>query len=251
MLMTPARSALPAHRGTGGYTAPTDVKTVRLRDLLYEVQRGPMFSTRQLDIFKDSSVEPDDLTLYYAGDLNLFSRPCVSIVGSRQATSHGLSRASRLAREITERGVVVVSGLAKGIDSAAQLTTIENGGQTVAVIGTPLSKVTPVENGPLQETIWRDHLLVSPFAEGTTILRSNFPKRNEVMAALSDATVIVEAEDNSGTLHQAVACQKLGRWLFILKSVVDTKAWPKRFLHIKNTCILERADQIFDALGLR
>lgn len=251
MLMTPSRSALPDHQGTGSYTAPTDIKSVRLRDLLYEVKRGPMFSTHQLDIFKENSVEPDDQTLYCAGDLALLARPCVSIVGSRQATPHGRSRAARLAREIIERGVVVVSGLAKGIDTAAQTTTVERGGQTVAVIGTPLSRVTPVENGSLQETIWRGHLLVSPFAEGTQVLRSNFPKRNAVMAAISDATVIVEAEDNSGTLHQAVACQRLGRWLFILKSVVDTKAWPKRFLHIKNTQVLEHTEQIFDALKIQ
>lgn len=250
MLMTPARTAITAHRGTDGYTAPTDVKSVRLRDLLYEVKRGPMWSTRQLDIFKPNAVEPDDLALYYAGDLSLLFRPSVSIVGSRAASSHGCARATRLARELVERGVVIVSGLAKGIDTAAQTSTLESGGQTVAVIGTPLSKATPVENGPLQEAVWRDHLLISPFPEGSEVRPSNFPKRNKVMAALSDATVIVEAEDNSGTLHQAVACQKLGRWLFILRSVVDTKKWPQRFLHIANTKVLDSTEQIFDALNL-
>jgi DNA processing protein len=85
---------------------------------------------------------------------------------------------------------------------------------------------------------------------GREVFPSNFPKRNQVMAALSDVTVIVEANDDSGTLHQAVACQKLGRWLFILKSVVEAREWPKRFLHIRNTVVLERTEQIFDALAL-
>jgi len=71
------------------------------------------------------------------------------------------------------------------------------------------------------------------------------------MAVLSDATIIVEADDDSGSLHQAVACQKLGRWLFILRSVVDNRKWPKRFLNVKNTAILERTGQILDALGLQ
>ena len=248
MLMTPARSTSPARLGRGGYATPTQSQSVRLRELLYLVERGPMWSARQLDIFKPNAIEPDDLTLHYAGDLGLLSRPCVSIVGSRQATSQGRARATRLARELVERGVIVVSGLAKGIDTAAHLSTLESGGKTVAVIGTPLSKAYPAENKQLQETIWREHLLISPFAENTQVHPSNFPQRNKIMAAISDATVIVEAEDNSGTLHQAVACQELGRWLFILKSVVENQAWPKRFLHIKNTRILERTEQIFDAI---
>jgi DNA processing protein len=191
------------------------------------------------------------MTIFSAGDPALLSRPCVSIVGTRDATPEGRARASRLTRELVERGVVIVSGLARGIDTAAHLTSIESGGHTVAVIGTPLSKASPVENRRLQETIWREHLLISPFAEGTNVYPTNFPHRNRVMAAISDATVIVEAADESGSLHQAVACQKLGRRLFILKSIVDNQKWPQRFLTVKNTAILERTEQIVDALGLQ
>ena len=248
VFMTPARSAIRAHRAH--YTAPPQTQLIRLRDLLQIAKRGPMWNTRQLDIFKPDAKEPDDLTLYYSGDLGLISRPCVSIVGAREASAQGRTRATRLARELVQRGVVIVSGLAKGIDTAAHLSTLASGGRTVAVIGTPLSKVSPVDNAPIQETIWRDHLLITPFPEGREVFPSNFPKRNRVMAALSDATVIVEANDDSGTLHQAVACQKLGRWLFILKSVVEAREWPKRFLHIRNTVVLERTQQIFDALAL-
>lgn len=248
--MTSARSALPSDRNSGSYSAPTQSRTVRLRDLLQSVKRGPKWNSTRFGVLESGVTEPDDLTLFYAGDLGLLSRPSVSIVGKRDATPEGRQRAARLARELVARDVVIVSGLARGIDTAAHSSTIENGGQTVAVIGTPLSKASPVDNGPLQEAIWRDHLLISPFPEGREVHRSNFPKRNQVMAAISDATVIVEADDNSGTLHQAVACQKYGRWLFILKSVVDSHSWPKRFRHIKNTVVLERTDQIFDALHI-
>jgi DNA processing protein len=251
MLMTPGRPMPRNHAGSGVYEAPTQSQSVPLRDLLASAKRGPMWATHQLDIFKSDAIEPDDQTLFYAGDLTLVSAPCVSIVGKREATPEGRQRAGRLARELVAAGVVVVSGLAKGIDAAAHLSTIENGGRTIAVIGMPLSKAYPPENAFLQETIWRDHLLISPFAEGKPVHRSNFPERNRVMAAISDGTVIVEADDDSGTLHQAIACQKLGRWLFILKSVVDTRGWPKRFLNVKNTVILERTEQIVDALRLR
>jgi DNA processing protein len=218
--------------------------------LLQSAKRVAHWDNDQLTLFKAAAIDPT-LTLFSAGDIALLSRPCVSVVGAREATSHGRARASRLARELVERGVVIVSGLAKGIDTAGHLSTLESGGQTIAVIGTPLSKASPVQNGPLQEAIWREHLLISPFAEGTQVHPGNFPQRNKVMAAISDATVIVEADDDSGSLHQAVACQKLGRWLFILKNIVDNREWPKRFLNVKNTAILERTEQIIDALGLK
>jgi DNA processing protein len=145
---------------------------------------------------------------------------------------------------------VVVSGLARGIDTAAHRSAIENGGRTIAVIGTPLSKASPVDNAPLQEAIWHEHLLISPFPEGRPVHPKNFPERNRVMAALSDATVIIEASDTSGTLHQAAECLKLGRWLFILRTAAENPSvtWPKRFLSAKNTVILDRTEQIFDVL---
>jgi DNA processing protein len=147
---------------------------------------------------------------------------------------------------------VVVSGLAKGIDTAALTGAIEAGGRVIAVIGTPLDKASPIENAELQQEIYRNHLLVSPFPTGEQVFPSNFPKRNRLMAALSDATVIVEASDTSGTLHQAVACQELGRWLFILRSVVDNPkvTWPRRFLPEPHTAVLDRTSDVFGKIGL-
>jgi DNA processing protein len=139
-----------------------------------------------------------------------------------------------------------VSGLAKGVDTAALSSAIASGGRTVAVIGTPLQKAYPIENAELQAEIAEHHLLISPFAEGEAVFRGNFPKRNRVMALLSDATVIVEASDTSGTLHQAAECIQRGRWLFILKSVVEDPriSWPQRFLKEERTVILTSTDDI-------
>jgi DNA processing protein len=251
MLMTTARSLQHNDQGNGGYTAPMNSAMVPLLNLLQSAKRGPDWATRQLDIFKTDASAPEEAPLFCAGDLTLARLPCVSIVGSREATPQGRARATRLARELVEAGVVIVSGLARGIDTAAHLSAIDNGGKTIAVIGTPLSKASPSENASLQETIWRHHLLISPFAEGSQVHRSNFPQRNKVMAAISDATVIVEANDDSGTLHQAVECQKIGRWLFILRTIVETKAWPRRFLNAKNTVVLENTEQVLRALDLR
>jgi len=144
-----------------------------------------------------------------------------------------------------------MSGLAKGVDTVAHRASIAAGGRTAAVIGTPISRAYPAENAELQMEIYSHHLLLSPFAEGEEVFRSNFPKRNRVMALLSDATVIIEASDTSGTLHQAAECQKNDRWLFILKSVVDDTrlTWPAKFLNHNKTMVLESTDDILKALS--
>ena len=125
------------------------------------------------------------------------------------------------------------------------------GGRTIAVIGTPLAKAYPAENARLQEEIYSHHLLISPFKDGETVFKSNFPKRNRVMAAISDATVIVEASDTSGTLHQAAECQRLGRWLFIMESVTKNPAltWPARFIGKNRVAILSSVEDILSAIN--
>ncbi len=210
-----------------------------LSEALHGTGRFP--GTKQSDFFKrpdDTEGSAVDMRLYYAGDLSLLQRPCVAIVGTRNVSENGAARTKRLARELVDAGVVVVSGLAAGVDTAAHTAAIEAGGQTVAVIGTPLEKAYPAANGHLQETIYREHLLISQFASGERTFRASFPLRNKLMATLSDATVVMEASDTSGTLHQAAECTRLGRWLFIAQSVVDDPSleWPKKFLKY-DTCV--------------
>lgn len=171
--------------------------------------------------------------LFVRGDVDLLSRgPKVSIVGSRKASAAGVQRAKQLATRLVEGHVVVVSGLALGIDTAAHRAAIAAGGRTIAVLGTSLDQVYPRENEELQELIGREHLLVSQFEVGRPTLKSNFPQRNRTMALLTDATVIVEARDSSGSLHQGWEAIRLGRPLFILQSITEDKSlkWPAKML---------------------
>ena len=172
-----------------------------------------------------------DGRLWCVGDISLSHKKCVAIVGTREVSPEGAARSRRLARELAAAGVVVVSGLARGVDTEALAAAIEAGGKVIAVIGTPIDQAYPAENAHLQERIYREHLLISQFPVGVRVYRSNFPERNKLMAALSDATVIIEAGDTSGSLHQAAECVRLDRWLFIAKNVVDDPSlqWPKRF----------------------
>lgn len=186
--------------------------------------------------------------LYAAGELALLEMPSVAVVGSRGASAEGRRRAAQLARDLVRAGVIVMSGLALGIDAAAHRSAIEHGGRTIAVIGTPLDKAYPAEHAELQRQIHEEHLLVSPFPPGTRTFGSHFPERNRVMAHLARATVIIEAGDTSGTLHQAAASVEVGRPLFVAASVVEnpTLTWPKRFLGKPGVHILRSSAQVID-----
>jgi DNA processing protein len=165
-------------------------------------------------------------------------------------SEEGRRRACRLAKELVLSGVTIVSGLAKGVDTAAMSCAVEAGGSTVGVIGTPLDKAYPAENARLQEQVYSDHLLLTPFRAGEAVFKGNFPKRNRVMAAISDATVIVEASDTSGTLHQAAECGRIGRWLFIMKSVAEDPrlTWPKSFIGKPQVAVLASTQDILDVV---
>jgi DNA processing protein len=202
----------------------------------------------QTDLFRDES--GGDLRLYCAGDPSLISRPCVAVVGAREPTSMGAARARRLARELARAGVVVVSGLARGVDTEALTAAIDAGGRVIAVIGTPLDKAYPAENRRLQERIYHEHLLISQFAPGQRVFQGNFPVRNRLMAALTDATAIIEAGETSGTLHQASACVRLERWLFIARSAADDPHlnWPADFVDKPRVRVLNATSDVLDVL---
>ncbi len=171
---------------------------------------------------------------YFRGNLDLLNEKSISIVGAREASIEGKMRADRLSKELGESGYIVVSGLAKGIDTAALTSAIKNDFKTIAVIGTPIDKYYPKENINLQDLIAKEHLLISqvPFYryehEPFSFHKHYFPRRNATMAAISEATVIVEASDSSGTLTQARACIQQGKKLFILDSCFKNQniTWP-------------------------
>lgn len=176
--------------------------------------------------------------LYYRGNPNLLHMPAVSVVGARAVSERGADAAGRIARGLVSDGYVVVSGLAEGTDTAAHRGAIDAGGQTIAVIGTPITEVYPRKNTELQKLIESNYLLLSqvPFlryrSQSWKINRFFFPERNKTMAALTEATVIVEASDKSGTLTQARECLRLNKKLIILKPTVKNPqiTWPKKFV---------------------
>ena len=229
------------------YIPPRNTGATMLSEALRGTGRFP--ENKQMD-FVGAGKDRSDLRLYYAGDIALLQRPSVAIVGTRNVSQAGKNATDWLTKRLVEAGLVIVSGLAYGVDTVAHTAAIEHGGKTIAVIGTPLDKATPSENAALQERIYQEHLLISRFAKGEKTLRMSFPLRNRLMAALSDATVVMEASDTSGTLHQAAECTRLGRWLFIAKSVTDDPAltWPKKFLKYETCMRFDRVSQITERI---
>lgn len=247
MARTERRSVQNRQIAEKSYAPPEAVRRIGLFDLIRDIRPIPVNQQKRFGITPECE---SGIELWSAGDLSLLRHRCVAIVGARKVSPEGAARARRIARELAKAGFVIVSGLASGVDTEALTTAIEEGGRVVAVIGTGLDKASPVANKRLQERIYTDHLLISQFEAGRQVFPSNFPERNKLMAALSDATIIVEASDTSGSLHQAAECVRLGRWLFIANSLVENPAltWPGQFMSYPVTKRLRSVDDILNTL---
>ncbi len=173
---------------------------------------------------------------YYQGWWDLTASRSVAVVGTRKPSQQGLAYTRRLVSDLVQDGFTVVSGLAAGVDRMAHETAMEENGRTIAVVGTPLSHVYPKENAELQSQIAEHFLVISQVpviryeSQDYRQNRLFFPERNKTMSALTEATIIVEAGETSGTLIQARAALEQGRKLFILDSCFQDQRlrWPDR-----------------------
>ncbi|GAB3985047.1 hypothetical protein GCM10028806_61000 [Spirosoma terrae] len=170
---------------------------------------------------------------YYSGNLDLLRRGGrVSVVGSRKPTSNGVKRAIIVSRRLVENGITVVSGLAEGIDTVAHQTALNYNGRTIAVLGTPLNKPYPKSNQELFERLADNQLVISQFPSYTPFQPKNFPIRNRTMALISHATIVIEASEKSGTVHQGWEALRLGRPLYLLENLVRERklSWAEEMM---------------------
>ncbi|ABP35291.1 DNA-processing protein DprA [Polynucleobacter asymbioticus] len=180
---------------------------------IQEIQRGSKNYPLRLNDLADP---PSCLYIY--GNIHLLSAPMVAIVGSRKASMEGLKVSRLFARTLSKAGLLVVSGLARGIDGAAHTGAMSLGTdyQTAAVCGTGLDMAYPKEHAALANAIGNQGLLISEYPAGTGPKPYHFPRRNRIIAALSLGVVVIEAAERSGSLITARLAAELGREVFAL-----------------------------------
>ena len=154
------------------------------------------------------------LALHYRGDLSLLAKPSVAMVGSRRASPYAVNAAHHLGRQVASTGLVVVSGLARGVDAASHSAALDAGGKTIAVLGTGIDVVYPRSHARLFKRIETEGAIVTEFPPGTPPKPEHFPIRNRVISGLAHGTVIIEATSRSGSLITARMAAEQGREVF-------------------------------------
>lgn len=187
--------------------------------------------------------------LFVLGTLENEDSLSVCVVGTRQATSRGLTRAHDMAARLAEQGVTVVAGLAKGIDTAAHEAALQLGGRTIAVIGTGILKCYPKENVRLSERIAAHGALVSQFMPSAPPRQANFPMRNVTMSGIAQGTVVVEASATSGAKMQARLAVEHGKQVFLMRSLVTKQPWARSYVKRPRVYEVSNAQDVLSRLS--
>jgi DNA processing protein len=185
-----------------------------------QVQRWTRASLEYPKELNDLAHPPREL--YTIGRSSALAPPRVAIVGTRNSTAYGERITRTLTRALVRSGVSIVSGMARGIDAAAHRTVLEQGGNTVAVLGTGIDVPYPVGHRLLHRTIAEHGLVVSENPPGTKAAQGAFPKRNRIIAALAPVTIVVEAGFRSGALNTASQAIELGRVVAAVPGPIDS-----------------------------
>lgn len=191
------------------------------------------------------------MILYLKGKPIPAQKTRVAVVGSRNPTPYGLKAAEEIARGIALRGFGVVSGMARGIDTAAHKGCLAGGGFTIAVLGTGIDRVYPASNKKLYEHISLHGTILSEFPPGTPPEPRNFPIRNRIISGLSKGVVVAEATMKSGSLITASLALDQGREVFAVPGSINSfKSAGSHFLIKQGAALVENADDILEGLGL-
>ncbi|PZG18991.1 DNA processing protein DprA [Micromonospora craterilacus] len=218
---------------------------------LTEVESGAQVGARLITVLDQDY--PQTLRLIFNLPPFLFVRGAfaeadlrsVAVVGTREATEDGVKRSGRMARLLVEEGVTVVSGLARGIDTAAHWATLSAGGRTLAVIGTGIRRCYPAENRELAEHIARDGAIVSQFWPDAPGATYTFPRRNVTMSGIAQGTVVIEASKTSGAKMQARLALEHGKKVFLLKSLTESQEWARKYVATRSAI---KVDDVADVV---
>jgi len=207
-----------------------------------------------IEAFPETLAESElfDHALFAWGDSDVLQRPMIGIVGTRRASVYGRAVAQKFAEAFGRSGVTIISGGAQGIDAAAHKGSIEVSGKTVAVLGGGVDRIFPSVHAELFRNIRSNGCLVSQFPIGYPTLTHNFLARNHLIAALSQAVVIVEAPTQSGALSTAHAAIELNRPVFVVPGTIDRDGFRgSHGLIRQGATLVDHPDQVLTDLGIR
>jgi len=190
-----------------------------------EFNKYPSFSILD-DIYPTAlkQIYNPPVLLFYQGDLELLEKSKLAVVGTRNASENGIQSVQKIIKELNNR-FVIVSAMARGIDTVAHIASLKNGGQTIAVIGTGLDKVYPKENKELQHYIGKHQLVLTEYEPNAQPLKYHFPERNRIIAGLAEGLVVCEAKIRSGSLITCERALEEGREVYAIPgSIVDGKS---------------------------
>lgn len=192
------------------------------------------------------------LILYYIGKLELLNTNCIAIVGTRTPSSYGKLVTQNITQQLISLNITIVSGMARGIDSIAHQTTLNNNGNTIAVIGSGLDVIYPPENTNMFNNISNKGLILSEYPLGTKPDPQNFPKRNRIISGLSLGTVLVETRINGGAMQTANFALDQGREVFAIPgNITSTNSEGTNYLIQKGEAkLISNADDILAELNL-
>jgi DNA processing protein len=199
------------------------------------------------------TLDPRPPTLFIVGEQATLHRRAVAIVGTRRASGYGMSVATEIAEELARAGVIVVSGLALGIDGAAHRATVTAGAPSIAVLPSPIDRVYPPRHRSLaRELVRAGGVLISEIAIGAAVGRPDFARRNRIIAGLSEAVVVVEAPDHSGALLTAAAASAIGRELYAVPGPIDAMSSRgcNRLIADQQATIVTSAASLLRQIGL-
>ncbi|MFC0504180.1 DNA-processing protein DprA [Micromonospora costi] len=187
--------------------------------------------------------------LFVRGQFDEADLRSVAVVGTRRASADGVKRSGKMARLLVERGVTVVSGLARGIDTAAHRAALDAGGRTIAVIGTGIRKCYPAENRQLAEEIAAHGALVSQFWPDAPGATYTFPRRNVTMSGIAQGTVVIEASSTSGAKMQARLALEHGKKVFLIKSLTESQEWARTYVEKRGAVMVDEVDDVVRLLA--
>jgi DNA processing protein len=220
-------AGMPA--GAAQFVADGRARAAAEKEAKKVAEAGGFFLTREDEEYPGRLLEIYDppAVLWVRGDAKLLERPGIAVVGTRHPTPYGVGMAEMLARDLANRGMTILSGMARGVDSAAHKGALDAGGKTVAVWGTGIDVVYPKENKKLAERIVASGgAIVSEFPLGTFPAPQNFPLRNRILSGMSVGVLVVEGGEYSGTRITARCAMEQNRDVFAVPGNVTNKsAW--------------------------